>query len=371
MIYLQTYDDNNPQKIELTTCPPKLGGFDLKLPYYYIQFSGPNSFRHFPISNIVPKNLLDDIKTGKAFLVLDNALEYFYESVDAIYADIVHKESIDPKQIVFITGVPTMMEYIDQFCSNKKVEQIKVMYFSLFELTGRDTFIKSMDSQPLKKKIKYKKKFLNLNRRWRWHRPLLVTLLHKKGLLDDGYVSLAKADDGKGWNHAWSWLSNYYRGHKTLGEIFSNPVIELPDMYLDQEDLVTNRANHERSINKYYEETYFSVITETTYHENVPFLSEKIFKAIAMGHPFIIAGSPNTLEHLRKLGYMTYGSIIDEGYDTILDHGDRMLAIVDEIERLCNLDKQELKAWLVNARQIATHNKLTLKRRKNLIINMN
>jgi hypothetical protein len=371
MLYLQTYDDNNPQKIDLTTCPPKLGGFDLDNPYFYIQFSGPNSFRHFPISDIVPAETLNNIKQGSTYLVLDNALEYFYESVDAIYSDVVDKEGINPRQIIFITGVPTMMDYVENFCNKKKVDQIKVTYFSLFELTGRDTFIKSMDAKTLEKKRKFDKKFLNLNRRWRWHRPLLVTLLEQRGLLDQGYVSLAKADDNKGWAEAWSWLSRYYANHKVLGNIFGRKVKELPDMYLDQQDLVTNRANHERSINEYYERTYFSVITETTYHENIPFLSEKIFKAIAMGHPFIIAGSPNTLTHLKNLGYMTYDSIIDESYDTILNHGDRMLAIVDEIERLCNLDKAQFKSWMSKARPIAEHNKLILKRRKKLVVNMN
>lgn len=371
MLYLQTYDDSNPQKIVLTTCPPKLGGFDLDDPYFYIQFSGPNSFKHFPLSEIISNEMLLNIRNGKAFLVLDNALEYFYESVDAIYSYVVDKEKIPAKQIIFITGVPTMLDYVNKFCTAKNLERMKVCYFSLFELTGRDTFIKSMDSTTLEKKRKYDKKFLCLNRRWRWHRPLLVTLLNQRGLLNQGYVSLARADDNKGWKQAWSWLSNYYKSHVVLGKIFTGSPQELPDMYLDQTDLVTNRADHERSINEYYEKTYFSVITETTYHENVPFLSEKIFKAIAMGHPFIIAGSPGTLQHLKKLGYMTYGNIIDETYDSILDHGDRMLAIVNEIDKLCNLDKEQFKAWLANARTIATHNKLILKRRKKLIVNMN
>lgn len=371
MLYLQTYNDSDPQKIILTTCPPKLGGFELDLPYFYIQFSGPNSFSHFPISQIVEEEMIESIKQGKAYLVLDNALEFFYESVDSIYANVVVKEKIPAKQIVFITGVPTMLDYVKQFCEKNNQQELKIFYFSLFELTGRDAFIKSMDAKTLEKKRKYNKKFLNLNRRWRWHRPMLVTLLNDKGLLDKGFVSLAKSDDGKGWDHAWHWLSNFYSYHKELNKVFSGDVRRLPEMYLDQTDLVTNRADHERSINEYYEQTYFSVITETTYHENVPFLSEKIFKAIAMGHPFIIVGAPNILQHLRNLGYITYASIIDESYDSILDHGDRMLAIVNEIERLCNLDNSQIKEWTAKARVIANHNKLKLRRRKNLIVKLN
>jgi hypothetical protein len=142
-------------------------------------------------------------------------------------------------------------------------------------------------------------------------------------------------------------------------------------MYLDEEDLVTNRAEHQQSIHKYYQETYFSVISETTFYENVPFLSEKIFKCIAMGHPFVLIGSPNTLQYLKELGYRTYHPYINEDYDKIEDHGDRAIAIVNEIERLCNLKGSEFRNWHAKVREIAQYNYRVLKGRNYLIKPMN
>ena len=113
----------------------------------------------------------------------------------------------------------------------------------------------------------------------------------------------------------------------------------------------------------YYADTYFSIVSETTYYENTPFLSEKIFKAIGIGHPFIMVSAPNSLQYLKKLGYRTYAPYINETYDTIQDHGDRMLAILDEVERLCAFSKSDLKKWLPKVRSIARYNRRNLTRK--------
>ena len=164
--------------------------------------------------------------------------------------------------------------------------------------------------------------------------------------------------------------------HDRISKILSDnaDVKNLKPMYLDTEDLVTNRAMHEDSISKYYVETYFSIVSETTYHEGTPFLSEKIFKAIAMGHPFIIVTAPNSLQYLKALGYKTYSPFIDESYDSIQDDGDRMLAILDQIEKLCSMPKKTLrKQWLPNVRTIANHNRNLLLKNysKDLCVPMN
>jgi hypothetical protein len=164
-----------------------------------------------------------------------------------------------------------------------------------------------------------------------------------------------------------------YRDHDRIKPILerNKDVVDTPPLYLDTEDLVTNRAEHETSINDYYARTYFSVINETTYHEGVPFFSEKIFKAIGIGHPFVIATAPNSLKYLRELGYKTFHPFINESYDTIDDHGDRMISIVNEIERLCKMDKNEFKSWRSNIEPIVKHNKMILDNKKIITKPMN
>jgi hypothetical protein len=267
---------------------------------------------------------------------------------------------------MFLTAVPNILPYVKNIAAKLKLPEIKVEYFSIFEDVGKDAIRQTENLETLPKKKKYQKKFINLNRRWRIHRPLMVTLLKDKNLLDQGYISMAKSDDGIDWNRAYRYLRHIYSNHPRIMEILdrNSDIVNMPDLYLDLEDLVTNRAMHENSINNHYAETYFSVVNETTYHEGIPFFSEKTFKAIAMGHPFIIATAPHSLQYLKDMGYKTFHPIIDESYDSITDHGDRMIAIVNEIERLCNLDRNQLKEWLYVARQITAQNKHTLKHNK-------
>lgn len=373
--YLITYDPANPQNVRIK---PNVG-VQAKLTdsrdFYYIQFSNDRSFKVFDIKELMPQdefNAVKDIESN-LFLVLDNGLEYFYSCADSIYQDIVMKHNIPAEKIIFLSAVPTMHEYVSSCAKKYNLPQIKVDWFSLFESTGQDAARQSQNVKTLEKKQKYARAFLNLNRRWRMHRPLMFTLLKDKGLIDNGYISFAPADDNTNWNTAYSRMLSHYAGHKNIKPILDRnaDVINTPPLYLDTNDLVTNRAMHEVSINDYYSQTYFSLINETTYHEGVPFLSEKIFKAIAMGHPFVMATAPNSLQYLRELGYQTYHPYIDETYDTILDDGDRMIAIVNEVERLCKMDKSQFKSWRASVSKIAQKNKLTLVRKQKITRAMN
>jgi hypothetical protein len=59
---------------------------------------------------------------------------------------------------------------------------------------------------------------------------------------------------------------------------------------------------------------------------------------------------------MRSIGYKTFGSIINEDYDSEEDDCKRMLMIVDEIDRLCNLSDNELRVFLDSAKEITEYN---------------
>ena len=118
---------------------------------------------------------------------------------------------------------------------------------------------------------------------------------------------------------------------------------------------------------QYYQNSYFSLVTETFFFktieknskvvdENSVFFSEKIFKPIICKHPFIMMNRPYSLEYLRKIGYKTFAPFIDETYDTIEDDEDRLLAVVNEVERLSKMTDDEWIAWQENVRDIVEHN---------------
>jgi hypothetical protein len=84
----------------------------------------------------------------------------------------------------------------------------------------------------------------------------------------------------------------------------------------------------------WYDNTSFSVVVETT--TNAPtFISEKTFKPFAYYHPFILWGSPNTLQYVHELGFETFSHLFDEDYDTISDS-------IQRLNTICNLTKEIL-----------------------------
>ena len=55
----------------------------------------------------------------------------------------------------------------------------------------------------------------------------------------------------------------------------------------------------------------FYLTTETHVDNNVLFISEKTYKPISIGMPFMSLGNPGTLEYLRSKGFITFSDWID------------------------------------------------------------
>jgi hypothetical protein len=378
--YLVAYDPNNAKLHIVESSAGISARNNPEFNYWYCQISCHNSFSCFNINDIMSPEIMQKIKNKELFLVIDNGLEPFLRSADGIYLNLVIKENIPAEQIIIMSSVPTMIDHVKQLARELQLPEIKVEWFSLFEWSLRDYVLHSekLLPQTLEKKS-YNKKFINFNRRWRLHRPLLVMILRDRDLIKHGYVSLGESDlPGGNWGRKINELQRYYKDAPQILEIINrnHDIVDMPSLYLDTMDLVTNRAEQTDSTNSYYRDSYFSVITETTYHtdsgyDGVPFLSEKVFKAIAMQHPFILVTAPNTLQYLKKLGYNTFSAIIDESYDTELNDAARIIKIANEIQRLCNLSETELYSFLESARKICSYNHKILKYQRNTIHRMN
>jgi hypothetical protein len=103
-----------------------------------------------------------------------------------------------------------------------------------------------------------------------------------------------------------------------------------------------------------YIDTYFSLVTETLCAEsNFSFRTEKMAKPLAIGHPFIVASTPGFYRDLRKLGFRTFGSIIDESFDSIDGAQQRMDRVVDIVHDLC---QQDLDSFLCACQGICNYN---------------
>jgi hypothetical protein len=87
-----------------------------------------------------------------------------------------------------------------------------------------------------------------------------------------------------------------------------------------------------------YRDTYFSLVTETVFNYPYSFRTEKIWKPIAVGHPFIAVANAGFYQDLHCMGFKTFGHVIDESFDKIENSQDRIERIANVVEDLCQQD---------------------------------
>ena len=98
------------------------------------------------------------------------------------------------------------------------------------------------------------------------------------------------------------------------------------------------------------------VPTETVYFGERLHLTEKTFKGIALGMPFVLVAPRGSLTYLRDYGFRTFGHIWDESYDEETDDLLRLEKIVALLKSIDTAGQQEkIRIWQ-NAKEVAIHN---------------
>jgi hypothetical protein len=330
--------------------------------YWYVDFHYGNHLADVKL--FMPLEVMDRIRGGEVTLLLNNSHESFHEPIESIYEYFVRELNFPPKQIRLLSESATIDQEIRKVAARYNTDTIHADWLRIFEYNVSKNVYRpdytKLNTLTLKN---YDKKFLNLNRRWRKHRPMFVGLLELNNLLDKGHVSFAANVDGQNWDGVWGFLDQSDNLNKTeLYRILTENkerLENIPDMYLDTPKLNVNQVHVGTGLDHFYEDSYFSIVNETNYFKELGegiFLSEKIFKPVLKLHPFILASRPNSLVKFRELGYKSFSPYIDETYDTEEDDSKRLLMIIEETKRLVNLSGTELETFLIECKKICEHN---------------
>lgn len=78
---------------------------------------------------------------------------------------------------------------------------------------------------------------------------------------------------------------------------------------------------------EHYSQVDFVLVMETVFAERKHHLTEKVFKAIVAGKPFVLAGGQGNLSYLQRYGFNTFSGCWDESYDAVDDAKARCEAI--------------------------------------------
>lgn len=346
--------------------------------YWFIEIYNGNAFQAYPIETIIPIDVLRKIWKKETFLIISNGHETYHDVVTGIYRDLIVRAKIPIEQIILISESADILEEVKIVSKNYNLDQIKVEWVRAFEYNAKlqfNVFLNEKITPTLENKH-YNKKFLSFNRHMmthgRLHRGSLISLLCAINILDYGYVSAGMFYDHPTWAEILEELKKYHSDNIeiiTLLKENEQKILNIGKLIIDADYLTLEKRNNADllpSTNEFYSNSYFSVVTETNcfvrgkYPNELIYpgrlLSEKTFKTIVQKHPFIIVAPANTLSLLKQIGYKTFSPWIDESYDTETNESMRMLMIIKEIKRLCELSPDQLTDFLNNVREICEYN---------------
>jgi hypothetical protein len=108
----------------------------------------------------------------------------------------------------------------------------------------------------------------------------------------------------------------------------------------------TNHPMHSCWLSLFNEsaESLLYLVTETVAAGRRLHLTEKTFKPIAMGMPFIIVGTRGSLNYLREYGFQTFGKFWDESYDDADDDVriQKISKLLIDLDQQSQFEKQQL-----------------------------
>lgn len=102
-----------------------------------------------------------------------------------------------------------------------------------------------------------------------------------------------------------------------------------------------------------YCQTAYSILSETNWQNKVLMVTEKVGKVCLGRRIFVVFSGQGFLQNLKKSGFLTFDSILDESYDQIENNQDRWQAAWDQLMWLCKQDQIEI---FEKARPILEHN---------------
>jgi hypothetical protein len=174
--------------------------------------------------------------------------------------------------------------------------------------------------------------FTMLNRTHKWWRASCVEDLLSHNLLD---------------NSLWS-----YQTDCTINDDPEDNPIELDsvsgwrkrvDRFVKNGPYICDNFTSEQQNNHHwvnqdlYSKSYFHLITETHFdadQSDGTFITEKTFKPIKYGQPFVVIGPHGTLSELRNMGYSTFDHVIDNRYDQERNNTKRWQLVRNAIQQI-------------------------------------
>tara|TARA_R100000084_G_scaffold109296_1_gene75462 strand:+ start:460 stop:1752 length:1293 start_codon:yes stop_codon:yes gene_type:complete len=339
--------------------------FDFKSEFSYFVHVHHNQKLWAKHIDLIPKQILDEVKAGRGWLIFDNTLEGHRIDGDELLVPLyrsINKLQLPHNKIVFITND---LEAEDIHRELKIPDKIKIISFmwnvhDVKRLIKHKCLKRKID---IKTELDYKEKhikkikpFLKVNRTNREERDLFMLFIEHENLYKKFKISFPQFTE-EVYNPAFK----KYTSTKNIKGLLSKMPFDI-----DKTDTL-NRGEPGYGEGKFnadlpfqpihYKNTFVSVVMCAFPHtENCCHLHSSTFNPIYSGHPIIQFGPYKSLRRMRKLGFKTFNKWWDESYDSEPDAWKRLQMVMDVVLKLSKLNNDEWIKMLWDMVEILQHN---------------
>ena len=330
------------------------------------------------------------------------------------------KHRLKPDQFKIITGNWQLFKqykhwkrtyFSDMSDINVQVEFIlaKIYAPKLFDIPNKNNIIPKINYEPVPDEPQDKPFVFNcLNKQPNRHRITVYQHLMEKQLMHQGIVSFNKPGDSTIMGRLPEYLYNQLPITYDVSEQSDQVIMSYGDIEFTQAIEQSDQTEITNQFADLFQQTHLSLVTETLlgnidndesycssrkphygdcdaimYYnterrvlqcpvcgkdrnnpktpEWVPyyycgFITEKTFRPLLNGHPFLLVGPKHTLKMLKHLGFKTFDVAWKEDYDDIDLPIDRIARVMQILEDLCNKTPEEWQVLNKKLLPILRHN---------------
>lgn len=214
------------------------------------------------------------------------------------------------------------------------------------------------------------KKYIMLSRRMAGNR--LAMLAEMFDIVDEGTVGVAFVDNMDIGHNSFKNIQHWLQSQFPVSSQKFDDLDIISKLPLSIDDGVDVESNPviDQSVDKFLTSS-LHVVLETWFGSNDwddnMFFSEKMFKPMHFLQPFVLLNQPNSLPHLKAMGYETFDKWIDESYDKELDKQKRLIKVSDTIHEFCKQTPEQVAKMMKDMLPVLEHNYHTLIRNQNNI----
>ena len=181
------------------------------------------------------------------------------------------------------------------------------------------------------------------------HRDFAMLAMQHTGLIDTSIVTYREFFHGALVDHQ----------SKEFADMFPEQTLNFPYVSPNLDPAWEVNSKLDRSISPYvpwniYHRCRYSIVCETLGTGDAFFMSEKTAKAMFAGRVFLMFGNAGFLANLRKLGFETFGAVIDESYDNNTLDFERFALIQ---QQMVELSKQDYHKVMNKLQPVIEHNR--------------